>query len=191
LLARLAITEWLAWLGVVGLMLGMLVAQTPHPHFLPMTVLFGTLIVAGLALIVGAIWRLFRGPDRVRALTCLLLGIAPLGFMAGHLLYGLRVGYGRQLDLTWPLRMLVPFGVSMMDLQARFVYPIRTVGEKVVMISAPFERAGEQVAAMDKHVRALEARLGRPARGRVHWVRGTRATTTDSRTSTATRSHTV
>ena len=61
-----------------------------------------------------------------------------------------------------------------MDLDARFVYPQRTAGEKVVMISAPMpeDRARAQVAAMDRHIRALEARLGRKTRGTVHWVRG-------------------
>ncbi len=60
-----------------------------------------------------------------------------------------------------------------MDLDARFVYPRRTAGEKVVMISTPMpEEARAQVAAMDRHVRALEARLGRTTRGTIHWVRG-------------------
>ena len=61
-----------------------------------------------------------------------------------------------------------------MDLEARFVYPQRTAGEKVVMISAPMPEAEAraQVAAMDRHVGALEARLGRKIRGTIHWVRG-------------------
>ena len=92
--------------------------------------------------------------------------------MTGNILYGLRAGYGRQIDLDWPLKMLVPFGESLLDLEARVRYPLRTGGTKVVMISAPVARAREQVAAMDRHVRALEARLGRPLVGRVHWVRG-------------------
>ena len=33
-------------------------------------------------------------------------------------------------------------------------------------------KAREQVAAMDRHVRALERRLGLTTRGRIHWVRG-------------------
>ena len=61
-----------------------------------------------------------------------------------------------------------------MDLDARLVYPQRTAGEKVVMISAPMPEAEARalVAAMDRHVRALEARLGRTTRGTIHWVRG-------------------
>ncbi len=61
-----------------------------------------------------------------------------------------------------------------MDLEARLRYPQRTYGEKVVMIAPPMPdaQARAQVAAMDKHIHALEARLGRPATGTVHWVRG-------------------
>ena len=57
--------------------------------------------------------------------------------------------------------MLIPLGESMLDLAARFAYPVRTEGERVVMISAPLADAREQVAAMDRHIRALEERLGR------------------------------
>src|SRR5262249_44726049 len=50
----------------------------------------------------------------------------------------------------------------------------RTYGAKVVMISAPMDSAlaRAQVTAMDRHVRGLEARLGRTFSGRIHWVRG-------------------
>ena len=40
------------------------------------------------------------------------------------------------------------------------------------MISASTSDAAQQVEVMDRHVRALEARLARPVWGRTHWVRG-------------------
>ena len=172
MLTRLTFTVWLAWLGMLGLMVGLWVGNVPHPHFLPMTALLAVFIVAGLTLIAGAAWRLIRGPKRPAALTCLLLGFAPLGFTTGHILYGLKIGQSRQLTRTLPIRLLIPFGESFFDLEARFRYPVRTVGAKVVMISKPDEHEQEQVAAMDRHVRALEARLGRPMIGKVHWARG-------------------
>ena len=42
----------------------------------------------------------------------------------------------------------------------------------MAIISKPVAGAQEQVAAMDRHVRALEARLGQPVDGKVHWARG-------------------
>ena len=133
------------------------------------------MIVAGLALIVGASWRIIRGPDRRRALSCLLIGAAPLWFLAGFFLYGLAVGYGRNDPAdTSAIKLLRPLAESLMDLEARFRYPQRTYGEKVVMISPPMPEAEAraQVAAMDRHVRALEARLGLTTTGTIHWVRG-------------------
>jgi hypothetical protein len=171
-LTRLAVLVWLAWLGLVGTMLGMLKLQVWHPHFLPITAPLVVLLFSGLALLVAGTWRLVRGPGRRHALVCLLLGLPPLGFLAGHLLYGFGTANGRRFELNLPLRLLVPFGESIMDLVTRFVYPVRTEGQRVVMISQPVENARDQVAAMDRHIEALEARLGRTGTRRVHWVRG-------------------
>jgi hypothetical protein len=164
---------WAAWLGLVAAMAVMLALQVWHPHYLAVTLLLVALVVAGVALIFGGLWRLIVGPRRWRALTYLLLGLAPLLFFAGHFLYGLKVGYSRTIQLDFPLKMLVPFGESFFDLLTRFQYPVRTGGETVVMIAEPMPGAPEQVAAMDRHIKALRARLGGVTTSRrVHWVRG-------------------
>jgi len=169
---RLAAAVWLAWLGLVGLMFGMLRLGAWHPHFLPVTAVLLVLLGAGLSLLILGSWRLLRGPRRMHALACLLLGLPPLGFLAGHLMYGFGTAYGRLLTINLTLKVLVPFGESILDLVARFQYPVRTEGERVVMISTPVESARAQVTAMDRHIRTLEARLGRTGARRVHWVRG-------------------
>jgi hypothetical protein len=151
----------------------MLILDLWHPHHLPVTVLLLVFLIAGGALIVGGGARTVFGPQRLRALTCLLLGLAPLLFFAGHVLYGLRVGYSRNLRLDMPLKVLVPFGESFADFLTRFVYPVRTAGATVVMIAGPTPGAAEQVALMDQHVKRLWGRLGGlSTTRRVHWVRG-------------------
>jgi len=149
-LMRLAAAVWLAWLGLIGLMFGMLRLGAWHPHFLPVTAVLAVLLAAGLSLLIFGSWRLLRGPWRLHALVCLLLGLPPLGFLAGHLMYGFGTAYGRQFTLGLPLKLLVPFGESILDLVARFQYPGRTEGERVVMISTPVESARAQVAAIDQ-----------------------------------------
>ena len=171
-LPRLAITVWLAWLMLVGLMFGMQARQVWNPHFLPMMALLVILVAAGLSLIVGGTWRLLRGPFRRQALACILLGAAPLWFMTGHAMYGLVIAFGRNLRFDLPLKMLVPLGGSLMDIEARIRYPQWTTGEKVTMISIPVANARERVAAMDGHVRQLEKRLGRTTAWPIRWVRG-------------------
>ena len=123
---------------------------------------------------VGTSWRIIRGPRRRRALSCLLIGAAPLWFLAGFFLYGVAINSSQHTPLTLGVKLLMPLGESLMDLDARFRYPQRTYGEKVVMISPrmPEAEARAQVAAMDRHVRALETRLGRTTTGKIHWARG-------------------
>jgi hypothetical protein len=173
-LPGLAIAIWVSCLALLGLLGIMLAALAWHPHFLPVTSVLAMVIIAGLALIVGALWRIIRGPRRREALSWLLLGSAPLWFLGGSFFYGLAIGNGRTIPINLAIKLMAPLGESVMDLEARFRYPQRTVGDKVVMISTamPVEEARAQVAAMDRHVRALEARLGRATTGSIHWVRG-------------------
>jgi hypothetical protein len=173
-LPGLTFAVWIAYLAFVGLLSVMLAVRSWHPHFLPVVTMLALVMVAGLALIIGSTWRIVRGPERRRALACRLIGTAPLWFLAGYFLYGLALGSGRKVPLTPAVKMLAPLAESVMDLEARFRYPQRTAGEKVVMISEPMPEAEAraQVAAMDRHIRALEARLGRPTAGTVHWARG-------------------
>ena len=115
---------------------------------------------------------MIRGPGRLVALTYLLVGVAPVLFMTGHILYGLKIGQGRQLVRSLPIKLLVPFGESILDLEARFRYPVRTEGAKVVMISKPVAARRNRSPRWTVMCALLEARLGRPSKGRVHWARG-------------------
>ncbi len=162
-LPGLAAAVWASSLGLLVLLAGMLIGLARHPHFLPVTAMLALVIVTGLALIIATTWRIARGPGRLRALAWRLIGAAPLWFLAGHFLYGLAIGGGRRFPMHPALKLMMPLAESVMDLEARFRYPQRTVGEKVVMISEPMPEdvARAQVAAMDRHIRALEARLGR------------------------------
>jgi hypothetical protein len=100
------------------------------------TAVFGLFLAASLTVLVVGSWRIARGPGRLRAATWLLLGVAPALIATGHFLYGLRLNSSRLIVLDLPIKLLIPFGESIMDLEARFRYPERTEGETVVMIAA-------------------------------------------------------
>ncbi len=174
LLSRLAILNWLIWLALVGLLAAMVFVLAGHPHFLPVVSLLAALPLAWIALVLIAVTRAIRGPERRRAMGWLLLGSAPMLVFAGHIMFGLRGGYGRTFTMNYPVLLLIPLGESIMDLEARVRYPMRTVGEKVVMISPRIDVAAAraQVDAMDAHIRVLEKRLDHQMPGSVHWVRG-------------------
>jgi hypothetical protein len=170
----LAVAVWVSCLAFEGLLAGMAGVGIWHPHFLPVLPMLAVVIVAGLALLVGASWRVVRGPGRSRALSWLLIGVAPLWFVGSHFFCGYAAKWGKNPFPDLLLRSLLPLGDAVMDLETRFRYPQRTYGEKVVAISAPMPevQARAETAAMDRHIRALEARLGRSTEWTIHWVRG-------------------
>ncbi|MGO9463824.1 MAG: hypothetical protein ACLQVF_06670 [Isosphaeraceae bacterium] len=173
-LRGLVVAVWVACLALMVLLGGILLGRVWHPHFLPVTLSLAFIVLAALGLMIGTSWRIIWGPRRRRALSCLLIGAAPLWFLAGFFLYGVAINSARHTPLTLGVKLLMPLGESLMDLEARFRYPQRTYGDKVVMISPPFPEAEAraQVAAMDRHVRGIETRLGRTTTGMIHWARG-------------------
>ena len=73
-LMRLAAAVWMAWLGLIGLMFGMLRLGAWHPHFLPVTAVLAVLLGAGLSLLILGTgpfpqsWRLWPKPPTRRVL---------------------------------------------------------------------------------------------------------------------------
>ncbi|MSR59170.1 MAG: hypothetical protein EXS05_16265 [Planctomycetaceae bacterium] len=171
-LSRLAAAVWLAWIGFLALLILILLLRVAHPHFLPITLVLAAMIVSGVLLVVAGAVDIVRRPQRMHSLRAVLIGTAPLWFLAAHIMYGFKAGHSRQVNLDFFQKMLIPFGESAVDLAARFQYPQRVEGEKVVMISTPQPDAAATVQRMDAHVRDLEQRLGRPIGSRIHWIRG-------------------
>jgi hypothetical protein len=171
-LPRLAITVWLGWVGLYVFLAALLAGRIWRPPLLVVVPPLLFVIVAALGATVAGLRRLLRGPDRAEALAWLLIGTAPLSLSAAHVLYGLDA-LGSREDRVGPIvHILAPLAGPVMDLEARIRYPQRTTGEKVVMLSTPVADARAQVAAMDRHVRRLEARLGGSRVWPITWVRG-------------------
>ncbi len=100
------------------------------------------------------------------------MGTAPLWFSVGHVLLAMRPRFDRHVPPGWPSRVLLAPGRSLADLEARWFYPERTPGKWVTMVGARSKDARDQVAAMDRHVDALLARLDQPATWPIVWYRG-------------------
>ncbi|MHB1559602.1 MAG: hypothetical protein ACYC61_19310 [Isosphaeraceae bacterium] len=66
-LPGLAAAVWASCLAFEGLLAGMAAVGAWHPHFLPVAPVLAIVMVAGLRLVVGASWRIARGPRRGRA----------------------------------------------------------------------------------------------------------------------------
>jgi hypothetical protein len=163
---------WVALVLLYASLAGMLHFRVAHPHFLPVVSLAALLLIASLVAVLAGFWRLLRGPRRLHGLRLLCVASVPLAVVAFH------GSWANSRELTelrfagYRLRILLPLAESVMDLEARWRYPQRTEGRKVVMIHAGIANAPELVQAMDSHVERMERLLGYETKGKVHWVRG-------------------
>src|SRR3989442_10860245 len=60
-----------------------------------------------------------------------------------------------------------------MEADARFFCPHRVETRRLVMFHAGVATPDADAAAMERHVAAIEAEMGRPLRAKIYWVRGT------------------
>ena len=172
MLVRWVLAVWGAWLGAFGLATALVAWQVWNPNpILPLGLLV-VMLTASLGLLVGAGVRLIRGPQRDRAWAGLLIGTAPLWFVVGHVMLAMRPGFDRHVPPGWPSQVFLPLARPVADLEARWFYPERTPGRWVTMVGARTPDARAQVAAMDRHVEALLARLDQRATWPIVWYRG-------------------
>lgn len=172
MLARCVFAVWGAWLGAMGLATVLMTARVWNPNPIVPVGLAVLMAAAGIAVVIGASVRLIRGPRRARALAGLLVGTAPFWFLAGHILLAVRPAVDRHVPPAWASKVLEPAGRPLVELGARWFYPVRTRGKWVTMVGEPADDARAQVDAMDRHVEALMARLDRSATWPIVWYRG-------------------
>ena len=161
MLARLALLVWACWLGLLLLLGGQLVGRVWHPNFLPVTAMLVLMLTAGLALVIGAGWRLARGPKRRQALSYLLLGLAPMLFLSSLIAFGVSMVSGHQTPLNLGTKLLVTMCESILDLVARFQYPQRTYGRRNTgqpLPGATDTRAGRRACGMAGISRRISGR---------------------------------
>ena len=172
MVVRWAVTVWVAWLSWLGLAGVQVAGQVRNPSPI-LAVRLMVLIPLGLAgLVISAGYRLIRGPGWRRALAWLLFGATPGWLFLGHVLLAVRSGLDRHARASFATKVLVPLARPCFDLEARWFYPERTQGRWVTMVGAPVATAAAQVAAMDRHVDALLARLHQARTWPIVWYRG-------------------
>ena len=166
--ARWAITVWVAWLSLLGLEAILVARQVWNPNPILPVGLLVLMVVAGVRLVIAASRLGCRG----RTLAWLLIGMAPGWFFGGHILLALRPAFDLHVAPGWPSQTLLPVGRPLAELEARWFYPERTAGKWVTMVGAETSEAPALVAAMDRHVDALLARLDQPRTWPITWYRG-------------------
>ena len=171
-LSRAVAVGWIAWLLSVVLVWLLYRWRVMHPHFLPLALLLAVQLLAAVMVLTGGLWLVLRGPRRLLAVACMLLGTAPVWLWTAHLTYGMWCVGTRNIPLNLLLKSAAAAAATVMDGEARIRYPQRQHGEHVVMLYNSAADPAADVAAMDRHIRRMHEILGRPPRAKVHWVRG-------------------
>ncbi|NQT14611.1 MAG: hypothetical protein HQ582_17775 [Planctomycetes bacterium] len=168
-----ALLVWLAWLVGSGLLWWQYRARVMHPHFFPLVPLVLLQLLATAGAVSWGLWRIVRGPRRWAAFCWVLAALIPALLWAAHTSYIFATLADGRMPADWADKTAVVAGAALADAEARVRYPRRLSGERVVMLYDRVDHPQEDLAAMDRHVARLEHLLGRPMRGKVHWVRGT------------------
>ncbi|NQT14612.1 MAG: hypothetical protein HQ582_17780 [Planctomycetes bacterium] len=171
-LAGAALLVWLAWLVGSAVVWWQYRARVMHPHFFPLVPLMLVQVVAGGTAVCLGLWRLVRGPRRLAAASWTSAAVIPILLWLAHTSYVFGCLDRNMLPKNVATKTALVVGASLMDVEARFRYPRRLAGERVVMIYDRVDHPQKDVAAMDRHVAKLEHLLGRTLPGKIHWVRG-------------------
>jgi hypothetical protein len=171
--------RWRAGIAAIAwtLSLVLLVAEqllgVIHPPPLVYLVLLVVTVGAAVGGIIRGMWRVLRGPKRLRALAWAAAAGVPTVFWAGLFGYALWSWQTRNVPNTWPLIVTKRAAVSLMEDQANFLYPRRLETERLVMYYDDRVAFPEgDLRAMDRHVARMEEKLGLRLRARIYWVRG-------------------
>ncbi len=169
-----AVVGWLTWALSVGLLWGQHRAGVLHPVALPFALLVAMTVTAALVGTVGGLWRLLRGPRCRAAAAWALACFLPLGLWTGLTVYTVSLAAAGE---SFPKSIISDIAgmavASLMEGQAKLTYPHRLESQRLLMfyddrITDPHK----DLEAMDRHVAALEALIGKPLRAKIHWVRG-------------------
>lgn len=169
---RLVFLAWIAWFATVGAMSWLSFARILHPNFLYMAVPLAVMVAYTILAFFAGIWRIFRGPNRLRAAVWLFLSAMPALWTAAYVGYLLHFASGRNHSPNF----FVSAGMSLSSLigepYVRWAYPYRYEGERFVAFSESPKFDEKQMAAMDEHLRAMEKTLGGRSEYKAYWIRG-------------------
>ena len=120
---RCAVAAWAGWLLSAGLLWGQHRLGVLHPWALLFLLLLTVTVFASSCGLLGALWRVVRGPKPLAALALALPCLAPVGLWAALAVYVLHLvnvsDYPKNI-LTNTADVAI---ASLMELQATYGYP--------------------------------------------------------------------
>jgi hypothetical protein len=171
-LARLALGAWLAFIVTIVITAWLSLTGVLHPSCLPMLIPMGVMLVCSVALLLGGVWRVIRGPGRHRALVWVLVGTMPFLAIAAGFEHMILSATGRAYRPTLLTRFGTAFSSVLVEPYVRVRYTYRHEGRRCVLWSARPNADEAVLATMDAHIERMEQLFGEESDERVYWVRG-------------------
>jgi hypothetical protein len=145
-----------------------------HFRWLPFVLLLGTMVVASLAGLYRAAWRLWDDDLMLPDAFWSLVALAPLLFWTAIAWTGFHNWSIRHVPDELLMNLSARAGVSLMEAQLALSFPAPRKGTRVWQYHGPeIQQPGRDQAAMEAYLADLERRTGRRLRAPVSWVRGT------------------
>lgn len=164
---------WGAWLLCLALLSWEHLASVLHPPSLLFIFLLILNFGAALAALGIGLWRILRGPKRVRAAAWLLVSLLPVLSWAALARYAYHNGQECEVPRNPAMILMTRTGQSLMEAQATYLYPHRLESQRLVMFyrDGLTDPAGD-LRAMDRHVQEMEQLTGLRLRAKIYWARG-------------------
>jgi len=174
-LAFLALWIWLAVLFLlsVSFLFWRIGYIRPHAVWAVLSLVFIAAPLVGLGATVS--WRLAKGPHRLQAIGWLLIGLTPLVWLGSYFAdLSIRAETREAIAISTPLRVVMTWVSSVMDVEARWRYSRWVRGRHVILLDRGETQEAERlVAEMDAHIQSMAEQLGQPIPDcEFPWVKG-------------------
>ncbi len=169
-LGACCLVVWLSLAGALALLWVEWRLGTLHPVFWPFALLLLLALLAAIVALRLIAWRLERGWRDAWLWTAAIVLAGPL--FAAPFVSALRAWSDRNVPHGHLGNVAMVAGATLMEAQAAYGYPRRLETERLTMFYHNLLAPAADAAAMERHVAELEAKLGRPLRAKIHWVRG-------------------
>jgi hypothetical protein len=171
----LSIATWIVTLVWILIFAAFWRMKYAPPHAAWAILSIGTITAIGFATVLLCLRQLLRGPKRLLAVALLIVGTAPIVWIAMFLLaLYLQVVTHTPRRFDVPVRIAAFWAASVGDLEARWRYSRWTTGKHVILLDDGKMPVPEKlVAQMDEHIEQMAVRLQSSVpTEKARWVRG-------------------
>jgi hypothetical protein len=174
LLRRSVVCAWGTCFLAMALAWGQDRLAVLHPwSFTFIALLAATFAMSLWSCLLPRFWRLLRGSSGVRALAWIGMGMVPAGLWVALGWHGSHQWSQRRVPGGFSGILVRMSGASLADAHARWVYPHRMEGQRLIMFfDETLSDPQGDLRQMDEHLSRLEKLTQLRMREKVHWIRG-------------------